>query len=167
MGTISNRLCKALQAVLKVDSRRRHVLGAPNEGIALDYAQAADDAREAVHLHEYTAAREFSKEEERLLLYLETCAVDYGGLVDGLMMNAADRGIATHWVSQRFIGFGRVMLEHIRGPRCLWVTLSPEAWACAHRLRIERCARMLSKRTWKATSEQDDGRIPFTDPLTE
>jgi hypothetical protein len=95
----------------------------------------------------------FHKDQVTLLLYLETRAVDHGGVVDIDHMNNDDVMQAKLWADSRYIGFGR-----IRAPVFgHWVELSDEAWDDAHRFRRERAARMLANRTWEKTSERASG----------
>lgn len=97
------------------------------------------------------------KEEDSLLLFLETQATDYGGKVGMVHMNAADIRIAEEWNKEGYIGFGRVASGDLtRSPRQTthWVRLSEEAWEDVHRLRRERAKRMWSNRKWKTTKEK-------------
>ena len=95
-----------------------------------------------------------SKDVLSLLLYLETCAVDHGGLVNMRHMSAEDMTIAEAWNEKEFIGFGRVCMKDIkRHGYTHWVTLSDRAWKAAHRERLARAARMWKRRKWRTTAE--------------
>ena len=99
-----------------------------------------------------------SYEERNLLLYLETCAVDYGGSVEAQRMNGDDFLIADSWVNSGFIRFGRIRSKDImshKGNRRVthWVELSDAAWALAHAERRARFKRLNDKRWWKTTDE--------------
>lgn len=102
--------------------------------------------------------RELTKDERSLLLYLETCAVDFGGLVDSRHMNAEDVAIAKRWSEEGFLEFGRMAMETIekavsvRGRHSTsWVHLSDEALTEAHELRAARAKRMWENRTYVRT----------------
>lgn len=92
-----------------------------------------------------------TKDERGLLLYLETCAVDAGGLIDVRKMNEDDFAIARRWDAEGLIAFGRlpgalVFSRKKNNPyRHLsnYVILSPDAWQLAHAERRARSARLL------------------------
>ena len=102
---------------------------------------------------------DMSKDERSLLLYLETCAVDHGGLVDSRRMNGDDFKKAREWSEYHFIDFGRVLYADIesRGTNHFthWVDMSLHAFVLAHRERVARAERMWRKRTWRKTSEKN------------
>jgi hypothetical protein len=91
---------------------------------------------------------EMSKVERSLLLFLETAAVDHGGLLDARHMNGADFDIATAWAKEGFLAsFRRVpssLLDHYRdkGHFNHYVVFSPEAWTLAHQERRARSGRL-------------------------
>ena len=97
-----------------------------------------------------------SKEELSLLLFLETRAVDNGGLVATPHMNAADFDIIERWKQIGFIKFGRLTRESINNLRgsTHWVELSDDAWRLAHEERRARYARIHAKRAWQTTDEK-------------
>lgn len=101
-----------------------------------------------------------NKDELSLLLYLESCSVDQGGLIDSRRMNKDDFDIAERWKKDRFIRFGRICFKDIQrlnhGQLSIthWVNLSKTALKKAHEERRARSIRMWSKRTWKTTSEK-------------
>lgn len=94
-------------------------------------------------------------DELSLLLFLETCAVDHGGLVDVHGMNDEDRIITNRWHEAGYIEYGRIRAHDIRNfanSSCThWVELSPTAFRDAHQERIARAERMKKKRTWNKT----------------
>lgn len=97
---------------------------------------------------------ELSKDERSLLIYFESCSVDYGSKINALHMNAIDGEITERWNKEGFIGFGRIGISYITSDnRTNWVTLSSLAWKLAHQERKERFKRIYSKRNWKKTSE--------------
>jgi len=92
---------------------------------------------------------ELSKDERNLLLYIETCAVDYGGLVHSQRINGDDREILKRWNESGFVSFSRItfasiQLLHDKHNTDL-VRLSEEAWKLAHEERRARNVRMSSK----------------------
>ena len=94
-----------------------------------------------------------SKEERSLLLFLETRAVDYGGRVNAVHMNADDFEIAEKWDKDGFIGFGRIVFRMINSDGAHWVKLSEEAWKLAHEERRARAKRMWESRQWLSTKD--------------
>lgn len=95
---------------------------------------------------------ELTKEENSLLLYMETQTVDYGGKLQGVRMNADDFEIAKRWNEIGFVLFGRIAANDIstRGtsgeyPRTHWCVLSDEAWVTAHAERRARFERLTNK----------------------
>jgi hypothetical protein len=103
----------------------------------------------------YAALDDLTKEQKSLLLFLETRAVDHGGLVATEHMNDDDLAQAKSWTTAGFIGFGRLASESMTHPRrsTHWVTLSDEAWKWTHAERRARNGRLYEKRTWLKTSE--------------
>ena len=89
---------------------------------------------------------DLTKEERSLLLYFESCAVDYAGKVDARRMNKDDIEIAQRWSNDRFLLFGRMAFDHINfesSPHmAYYCLLSPEAWDLAHQERRARAERM-------------------------
>ncbi len=95
---------------------------------------------------------ELTREEKSLLLYMETQAVDYGGKLQGVRMNADDFSIAKRWNESGFVLFGRIAAHDIKQtaadlPRTHWCVLSDDAWAAAHAERRARCERLMDKLT--------------------
>ena len=97
---------------------------------------------------------ELTKEEKSLLLYMETQAVDYGGKLQSVRMNADDFDVAKRWNESGFVLFGRIAAnDHVtRGSSgkylCThWCVLSDEAWEAAHTERRARCQRLMDKLT--------------------
>jgi len=96
---------------------------------------------------------EMTKDERSLLLFLETCAVDYGGTVDTRHMNKSDMDKTKEWTSNGFLSFDRIKFDYITMHRSYWVELSDDAWRLAHEERKARYVRINNKRTWKKTKE--------------
>ncbi len=105
---------------------------------------------------------EMTKDERSLLLFLETQAVDYGGLVDVRHMNENDCNIASDWNEQGFIIYERISFYSLKAVSTAtrkpthYVILSEEAFRLAHEERIARSVRMFNKRTWKKAGEEDE-----------
>lgn len=91
---------------------------------------------------------EMSRDERSLLLYLETCAVDFTGRVDSRRINEDDFRIAKGWNEAGFISFGRIVVRDHNSQGSNWVELSEDAWGLAHqerRARQERNSRRYKK----------------------
>lgn len=90
-----------------------------------------------------------TKDERSLLLYIETCAVDQGGLVRNQKINDDDREILKKWDKQGFISFSRITWASLKllvdKHESDLVRLSEEAWKLAHEERRARSVRMSSK----------------------
>ena len=97
-----------------------------------------------------------SKTERALLLFLETCAVDYGGTIDIRHINSDDFEIIGKWSQNGFIEFGRVSSDSLRkgALRTHCVVLSEGAWDLAHRERRARYARIYGARRWETAKEK-------------
>lgn len=91
-----------------------------------------------------------TRREQSILLYVETRAVDYGGLLDGMHMNNVDLEILKRWDESGFVHFGRVALADVKSTptscKCYWCDLSDEAWTVAHRERKARAMRSRNTR---------------------
>jgi hypothetical protein len=94
---------------------------------------------------------EMSKDERSLLLYIESCATDYAGLVHAQRINDDDRKTLARWNKDGFISYSRLSFASIeklgpanRGNTSL-VRLSEDAWKLAHEERRARNLRMSSK----------------------
>ena len=95
-----------------------------------------------------------TKDERSLLLFLETCSVDYGGKIDARHMNAEDFRIAESWNKSGYIKFGRICWRDIsEDKRSYWVEFSEEAWKDAHAERRARYDRIEGNRTWVRTED--------------
>ena len=76
---------------------------------------------------------EWAKAERSLLLYLETCAVDYDGRVCGARMNREDFEIAERWDRFGYVRFGRIEGGlAVVSQSTHWCELSEVAWRDAH-----------------------------------
>jgi len=95
---------------------------------------------------------EMSRDERSLLLYFESCAVDYIGRVNLIRTNPQDRKIIVLWEKSNFIKFGRVKFGDHNSQGGHWVELSEEAWALAHQERKARFNR--NTRNYKRTGEE-------------
>lgn len=87
---------------------------------------------------------DWTKKDKSLLVFFETCMVDYGGRVQGCRMNADDHAIADRMVAEGLITFRRLPFAYIETQRKTYellthiVELSDEAWQLAHRFRRNR-----------------------------
>ncbi len=95
-----------------------------------------------------------TSDERNLLLYLETRAVDHGGIVDTKHMNKEDMDIAGKWNNEGFVKFGRIKFHSITSAGTYWCELSDEAWNLAHAERKAKCARIMSKQTINKTCDR-------------
>lgn len=95
-----------------------------------------------------------TKDEQSLLLFLETCAVDKAGRVNIVHMNDADMEIARQWNEDHFIGFGRMAMEYVTDKGSHWCRLSDEAWVLVSAERKARADRLWGKRSWNTTEEK-------------
>lgn len=97
-----------------------------------------------------------TKDERSLLLFFETQAVDYGGLIDlKQRVNKEDFDIAKKWNEEGFVKFGRIKFHSIiPGGSTRWCELSDEAWNIAHAERRARCLRIMSKQTIDKTYDR-------------
>lgn len=96
---------------------------------------------------------EMTKDEKSLVLFLECCAVDNGGRVNGIHMNNEDFDIVEKWKGLDLIKFGRICSKDCNHTGTYWVQFTQHAFALAHEERIARSVRMWNKRTWKTTEE--------------
>ncbi len=90
-----------------------------------------------------------SNAERSLLLFLETQAVDHGGLIHVQSMNDEDVTIAKRWAATGFIEFGRVAMASLQSSirtehRSQWVRLSGQAFVAAATERQCRADRLWS-----------------------
>lgn len=100
-----------------------------------------------------------TKIERNLLLYLETRAVDHGGLILRDHMNADDLAIAQHWNEVGFIQFSRVPFKLIRSGLTHAVILSDAAHWLAGQERQRRSKTQphkLTKSIFTADTESDE-----------
>ncbi len=93
-------------------------------------------------------------DELKLLLYLETRAVDHGGRVDTRRMNEAEMDIANRWNAEGFLEFGRIVYADCTPHGSHWVRLSDDAWQKVHAERKARARRVWAKRTFQTTAEK-------------
>ncbi|ERJ35900.1 hypothetical protein L810_1157 [Burkholderia sp. AU4i] len=94
-----------------------------------------------------------TKVERSIILYAESCSVDYGGLLEGMRMNAHDHVALRKFEALGILSFGRVPAK-LLGPLSdfgrkptHWVTFTDDAWQLAHALRRQRAARGSASRT--------------------
>lgn len=90
--------------------------------------------------------RDLSPGEQSILLYLETCAVDAGGLAEGVRMNSDDFDAIAVLTAEGFLDFGRIYSKLLNPPGFTskpthWVELTPLGWAAAAACRQSRALR--------------------------
>ena len=100
-----------------------------------------------------------TKDEQSLLLFLETCAVDHAGRVNVQHMNAKDMDSAQRWNKSGFVRFGRIVAADASRYGSHWCELSEPAWVAAHQYRKDRAARMLKARAYVRTENKNDDPI--------
>lgn len=94
-----------------------------------------------------------TRDEQSLLLYLETCTTDNGGRVNHSRLNEADFNTATRWAREGFIGFGRIAAADVSYMGSHWVRLSDAAWKQVHQLRQARAERVWASRSYRTLEE--------------
>jgi hypothetical protein len=94
-----------------------------------------------------------TKLERGLLLYFESCAVDFAGRVHGARMNGEDFEKAHEWSAEGFIDFGRIVMQDHNRDGGNFVKLSRSAMALAQAERRARADRMWKARVYKTTRE--------------
>ncbi|WP_236027618.1 MULTISPECIES: hypothetical protein [Burkholderia] len=85
-----------------------------------------------------------SRDEYSLLLYAETVCVEYGGLLEGARMNAADMGALERFKADGILNYGRVpgrLLGTFTRGVSHWCDLTDAGWELAHKLRRARAAK--------------------------
>ena len=100
--------------------------------------------------------RSLSKDELSLLLYLEVCLVDFGGLVDTRKMNEDDEFILKDWIIEEFVQCFSIPLENryllpreIRHHKTRIIKFSQKAWDYSYRARKMRARRMASEAPYR------------------
>lgn len=88
---------------------------------------------------------ELTKDERSLLVYCESCLVDYGGLLEGQRMNEADLKALRKFEVSRILKYGRIpsaLLGEYVGSRkpTHWVQFNKDGWIVAQELRKRRAA---------------------------
>lgn len=81
-----------------------------------------------------------------LLLFLESAAVERGGLLESARMNAADFALLERWNASGFVQYGRLASAEIKVRAGIatdhWCELSEQAFALAHSERVARAGRL-------------------------
>ena len=95
----------------------------------------------------------FTKDQRRLLLYLEDCAVNNDGKIRNECVNEVDRLYMKEWKESGFIKTGRICFEDIKGTKSTWVELSNEAWEKSALCRQARGMYLFEKRNYRTTEE--------------
>ncbi len=80
-----------------------------------------------------------TKNERSILLYAETCVVDFAGLLEGKRMNSDDIEALKKFEAAGILTFGRIparVLGSMVSRECThWVEFADAAWTLAHALR--------------------------------
>jgi hypothetical protein len=83
--------------------------------------------------------KNLTKTERSILLYAETCVVDYAGLLEGQRMNNDDIEVLKKFEAAGILKFGRIparVLGSMVSRQCThWVEFTEAAWNLAHALR--------------------------------
>jgi len=95
---------------------------------------------------------DMSRDERSLLLYFETCAVDFSGRVDLRRVNEDDMKIVECWNDSGFISFGRIAHRDHNSQGSHWVELTDDAWSLAHKERRTKYER--NPRRFQKTAEK-------------
>lgn len=98
---------------------------------------------------------DMTRDEISLLLYLESCAVDQGGLIGAEHMNTADFKIAKQWSEDGFLNFGRVYSKDAFNlGKSHYCELTDEAHELAAQARKAKAVRTFEKRDWNIVTKQ-------------
>lgn len=87
------------------------------------------------------AIDKMTHDQKSCLLYLETCAVDHGGLVEGQRMNREDHDAAKVFQAAGLVELHRIpsfLLDHTGRPYTHWCRLTDAGFTLAHTLRQQR-----------------------------
>ena len=94
-----------------------------------------------------------TRDERSVLLYAETCCVDYGGLLESRRMNSNDLVALREFADAGILTFGRIpsdllapLADYGRAPTH-WITFTDAAWTLAHALRRARAAKPSKSRS--------------------
>lgn len=86
-----------------------------------------------------------TRDQRSILMYAETCAVDHGGLLEGIRMNSDDIAALDQLEAAGIVKYGRVpgkMLGSFRVRQAThWCDLTEAGWALAYALRRARAAK--------------------------
>jgi len=90
-----------------------------------------------------------TRDQRNILMYAETCAVDYGGLLEGIRMNAADLVALDQLEAAGILKHGRIpgkLLGTFARSVSYWCDLTEAGWTLAYQLRRERAMKPNSAR---------------------
>lgn len=88
-----------------------------------------------------------TRDQRSILMYAETCAVDHGGLLEGIRMNKDDHAALAELAAAGILTHGRIpgkLLGTFAAHRIQpshWCDLTEAGWELAHALRQARAAR--------------------------
>lgn len=85
-----------------------------------------------------------TRDQRSILMYAETCAVDHGGLLEGIRMNKTDLDSLAELAAAGILTFGRIpgkMLGTFKRNNTHWCDLTEAGWSLAYQLRRARAAK--------------------------
>ena len=85
-----------------------------------------------------------TRDQRSILMYAETCAVDYGGLLEGIRMNKDDHAALDELAAAGILTWARIpgkMLGQFKRNATHYCDLTEEGWALVHALRRARAAK--------------------------
>lgn len=91
-----------------------------------------------------------TKIERSIILYAESCSVDYGGLLEGTRMNRDDMDALARFKAEGILDYGRVpaaLLGTFARNVTHWCDLTDAGWDLAHKLRRAHAAKKAGGRT--------------------
>ncbi len=72
-----------------------------------------------------------TKDERSIIVYAESCAVDRGGLMEGVRMNGEDLANLGRFEKAGLLASGRIPSEALTATNTHWVELTDAGWALA------------------------------------
>lgn len=107
-----------------------------------------------------------TKTERSVLLYAETCVVDYAGLLEGKRMNSDDIDALKKFEAAGILKFGRIparVLGSMVSRECThWVEFMDAAWSIAHSLR-----RQVAEKSKTVSTNYKKVRVALDERLAE
>ena len=109
-----------------------------------------------------------TRDQRSILLYAESCAVEHGGLLEGIRMNKDDHAALDDLAQAGMLTWGRTpgkLLGTFQRNVTHWCDLTEAGWALAFQLRRERAAKPNASRQKVDAyfAERDAARAPETE----